>query len=205
MAAPRTNCGSSRSGCKFRSRRRRAGSARCRATIRWRSGLVSRGGALSRQSRGAAGRRAAGARRALRRPHLVVVDPRLLLHHSADQADPRRHRSGGDRAQLSGGARADGGRAHLPAPDAGRARPPQGQSASTRARARNGSRPSTAIARSGTRWSRPASRTTRARSIRSAPRTRSTARCRRTRSSSATSACTTTGCCSSASRSVPIH
>ena len=35
-------------------------------------GLVSRGGALSGQPRGAAGRRAAGARRALRRPHLVA-------------------------------------------------------------------------------------------------------------------------------------
>ena len=76
---------------------------------------------LSGQRRGAAGRRAAGARRALRRPHLELVDSRLFLHHPADQAHPCRHRSGGDRPQLSGRARADGGRAHLPAPGAGRA------------------------------------------------------------------------------------
>ena len=76
---------------------------------------------LSGQRRGAAGRRAAGARRALRRPHLELVDSRLLVHHPADQAHPRRHRSGGDRPQLSGRARADGGRADLPAPGAGRA------------------------------------------------------------------------------------
>ena len=156
---------------------------------------------LSGQPRRAAGRRAAGARRALRRPHLELVDSRLLVHHPADQADPCRHRPRGDRAQLSGRARADGGRAHLPAPGAGRARQPQDTSTRRRARARNGSRRSTAIARNGTRWSRRASRTTRRRSIRSAPPTRSTACCPRTRSWSATSACTTTGCCSSASRS----
>ena len=45
------------------------------------------------------------------------------------------------------------------------------------ARARPGSRRSTATARNGKRWSRPASRTTPRRSIRSAPPTRSTARC----------------------------
>ena len=32
--------------------------------------------------------------------------PGLLLHHSADEAHPRRHRSGRDRPQLSGRARA---------------------------------------------------------------------------------------------------
>ena len=54
-------------------------------------------------------------------------------------------------------------------------------------------RPSTASARNGTSSSRPASPTMQRRSIRSAPPTRSTRRCRRTRSWSATSACTTTG------------
>ncbi len=48
---------------------------------------------LSGQPRGAAGRRAAGARRALRRPHLELVDSRLLVHDPADEAHPCRHRS----------------------------------------------------------------------------------------------------------------
>ena len=65
--------------------------------------------------------------------------PGLLLHHPADQAHPCRHRSGGDRPQLSGRARADGRRAHLPAPGAGRARPPQGRRPDAATRARNGS------------------------------------------------------------------
>ena len=98
----------------------------------------------------------------------IVMDSRLLLHDPADQAHPRRHRPGGDRAQLSGRARADGGRAHLPAPGAGRARRAARPSMRRRQHARNGSAPSTATARNGTRWWRPASRTTRRRSIRSA-------------------------------------
>jgi acetolactate synthase-1/2/3 large subunit len=64
-----------------------------------------------------AGRRAAGTRRAFRRPYLEFVDPGLFLHHPADAAHSRRHRSRGDRPQLSGGARPDGRRAHLPASD----------------------------------------------------------------------------------------
>ena len=131
---------------------------------------------LPGQPRGAAGRRAARARRALRRPHVELVDSGLFVHHPADQAHPRRHRSGGDRPQLSGRARADGGRAHLPAPASGRDRRAQGRGRRRR-RARNGSTPSTAIARSGKHSSRRALSTTRRRSIRSAPRTRSTRRC----------------------------
>ena len=156
---------------------------------------------LSGEPRDAAGRRAALARRALRRPHVELVDPGLLLHDPADEADPRRHRSGRDRPQLSGRARPDGRRAHLPAAGAGRTRPPQGHRQEASTRARNGSRRSTAIARNGTSSSRPASPTTASRSIRSAPPSRSTAACPRTRSSSATSACTTTGCSATASRS----
>ena len=174
-----------------------------RASARARSRLARR--RLSRQPRGAAGRRAAGARRALRRPHLELVAAGLLVHHPADEAHPRRHRSRRDRAQLSGRARADGGRAHVPAPGAGRARRAQEPRRATPARARNGSTRSPAIARNGTRWSRRASRTTRRRSTRSAPPTRSTARCPTTRSWSATSACITTGCCNSASRSGRIR
>jgi acetolactate synthase-1/2/3 large subunit len=64
----------------------------------------------------------------------------------------------------------------------------------------NGSPGSTAGARNGKPWSRPATPTTRRRSTRNAPRTRSARRCRRRRSSLAISASTTTGCCSSASR-----
>ena len=60
---------------------------------------------------------------------------------------------------------------------------------------------SMAAARNGTSSSRRVSSTTRRRSIRSAPRPRSTRRCPTTPSWSATSACITTGCCSSASRS----
>ena len=77
---------------------------------------------LSGEPRDPAGRRAARARRALRRPHLELVAARLFLHHPADQAHPCRHRSRRDRPQLSGRARPDGRRAHLPAPGARRAR-----------------------------------------------------------------------------------
>ena len=85
-------------------------------------GLVSRGGLYQAN---AAMRRvgcAAGARRAVRRPHLVVVDPGLFVHDPADQAYPYRYRPRRDRPQLSGGARADGRCAHLPAPALGRDR-----------------------------------------------------------------------------------
>ena len=121
------------------------------------------------------------------------------------QADPCRHRSGGDRPQLSGRARPDGRRAHLPAAGAGRTRSPRRSRPRRPTPARNGSRRSTAIARNGTSSSRPASPTTPRRSIRSAPRSRSTRRCPRMRSSSATSACITTGCSASASRSGRIR
>ena len=53
------------------------------------------------------------------------MDPRLFLHHSADPADSRRHRSGRNRPQLSGGARPDGGCPHLPAAGSRRTRPPR--------------------------------------------------------------------------------
>ena len=80
---------------------------------------------LSGESRDASGRCAACARRPLRRSHVELLDSRLFLHHSADQAHPCRHRSGRDRPQLSGRARPDGGRAHFPAPDPRRARSPR--------------------------------------------------------------------------------
>ncbi len=48
---------------------------------------------LPGESRCAPGRRAARARRALRRPHVELVDTGLLVHDPADAADPRRHRS----------------------------------------------------------------------------------------------------------------
>ncbi len=126
-----------------------------------------------------------------------TIPPTKLIHVDIDPEEIG--------AQLSGRARADGGRAHLPAPGAGRTGEPQEHRRAARARGKSGSARSTAIARNGTRSSRRASRTTRRRSIRSAPPTRSTARCPRTRSWSATSACITTGCCSSASRSGRIR
>ena len=149
---------------------------------------------LPGQSRHAPGRRAAGDRHALRRSHLEFVDPGLFLHHSADETHSRRHRSGGNRPQLSGRARPDGGRAHLPAPDPRRTRSPRRSRPGAPTPARNGWRRSTSIARNGTSSSRPVFPTTPRRSIRSAPRSRSTRRCPRMRSWSATSACTTIGC-----------
>ena len=80
---------------------------------------------LPGQPRDASGRRAAGAGRALRRSHLEFVDSGLFLHHPADAAHSRRHRSRGDRPQLSGRARPDGRRAHLPAADPCRTRSPR--------------------------------------------------------------------------------
>ena len=160
---------------------------------------------LPGQPRHPAGRRAAGARRALRRPHLELLDSGLLLHHPADPAHSRRHRSGGDRPQLSGGARPDGGCAHLPAPGAGRTRPPR--------RPRQARRRPQEMAAGDRRLSQGMGQVRRARlhrrharrSIRSAPRWRSTRACPRTPSWSATSACTTIGCSASASPGVPIH
>ena len=52
---------------------------------------------LSGQPRRAHGRRAARARRALRRPHVELLAARLFVHDPADQAHPRRHRSRRDR------------------------------------------------------------------------------------------------------------
>ena len=69
--------------------------------------------------------------------------------------DPRRHRSGGDRPQLSGRARPDGRRAHLPAPGPCRARSPRRSHQTRPTRARNGWRRSTAIARNGTSFVAP--------------------------------------------------
>ncbi len=162
------------------------------SSARARSGGARR--PLPGQPRDASGRRLAGARRALRRPHVEFLDSGLFLHHSADAAHSRRHRSGGDRAQLSGGARLDGRCAHLPASGAGRTRPPRRFEQARRRPPRNGWRRSTAIARNGTSSSRPASPTTPRRSIRSARRWRSTRRCPRMPSWSATSACITIGC-----------
>ncbi len=71
---------------------------------------------LSGQPRRAPGRCAACARRAVRRPHLEFVAAGLLVHDSADEADPRRHRSGRDCPQLSRRAGPDGRRADVPAP-----------------------------------------------------------------------------------------
>ena len=161
--------------------------------------------ALSGQPCDASGRCAAGDGDAVRRSHLELVDPGLLLHHPADAADPCRHRSRGDRPQLSGRARPDGRRAHLPAPGSCRTRPPRRSRPRRPTPARNGWRRSIPIARNGTSSSRPDFPTTPRRSIRSAPRSRSTRRCRRMRSSSATSACITTGCSASASRSGRIR
>ena len=89
---------------------------------------------LSGQPRHASGRRAAVARRAFRRPHFKLVDSGLLLHHSADKAHSRRHRSGRDRPQLSGRARPDGRHPHLPAAGPRRTRSPQGPRQETEAR-----------------------------------------------------------------------
>jgi acetolactate synthase-1/2/3 large subunit len=89
-------------------------------------GLVSRGRALSGQFRDAAGRRAARTRRALRRPHLVVMAARLFVHNPPDQADPCRYRSRRDRPQLSGRAGADGRCAHVSAPATRRDRAAKG-------------------------------------------------------------------------------
>ncbi len=125
-------------------------------------GLVSRGGAYQANQRGAAGRRAAGARRALRRPHLELVDSGLLVHHPADQADPRRHRSRRRSARnypVALGLMADV-RTFLRQVLAELDRA-QGRRRRRGARARNGSRRSTATARNGTSSSRRASPTTR--------------------------------------------
>ena len=149
---------------------------------------------LPGQSRDASGRRAAGDGHALRRSHLEFVDPRLFLLDSADQTHPRRYRSGGNRPQLSRRARPDGRCAHLPAADSRRARPPRRSDQTAPMPARNGWRRSTPIARNGTSSSRPVFPMTPRRSIRSARRSRSTRRCPRMRSWSATSACTTIGC-----------
>ncbi len=156
---------------------------------------------LSGEPRREAGRRAAGARRALRRPHLELMDSGLLVHDPADQAHPRGHRPGGDRAQLSGRARADGGRAHLPAPGAGGAREPQDHrcaGGSAQGMARSDRRLPQGMGRAGGArlQGRRDPDQSAARGLRDRPRA-----ARGRASWSATSACTTTGCCSSASRS----
>src|SRR4029078_10213789 len=78
--------------------------------------------ALPGQPRDASGRRAAGDGDAVRRSHLELVDPGLLLHHSADAVDPCRHRSRGDRPELSCRAWPDGRRPHVLAAGACRTR-----------------------------------------------------------------------------------
>ena len=77
----------------------RARGARLQSSARAGAGCARR--PLPGQSCCASVRRAAGARHALRRPHLKLVDTGLFLHNSADQADPCRYRSGGNRSQLS--------------------------------------------------------------------------------------------------------
>ena len=100
---------------------RRAGLARCRATIRWRSGSC-RAAALyhaNHAARQADVLLALGVRFDDRTSsswmpgYSFTIPPTKLIHVDID---PER-----DRPQLSGRARPDGGRAHLPAPGAGRA------------------------------------------------------------------------------------
>jgi acetolactate synthase-1/2/3 large subunit len=81
--------------------------------------------ALSGQPRDASGGCLAGDGNAVRRPYLELVDPRLLLHHPADAADPCRHRPRGDRPQLSRRAWPDGRRSHFSAADTCRTRSPR--------------------------------------------------------------------------------
>src|SRR5947207_1240614 len=57
-------------------------------------------------------------------PFDVFVEPGLFLHHSADAADPCRHRSRRNRPQLPGRARPDGRCPRLPATGSRRTRPP---------------------------------------------------------------------------------
>ena len=160
---------------------------------------------LSGQPRHASGRRFAVAGRSFRRPHVELVDPGLLLHHSADQAYSRRHRSGRDRPQLSGRARPDGRHAHLPAPGACRTRSPQG--------CRQEARRPQEVAGSDRRLSQGMGQTGRAGIHRRQPAGQSAARgvrdstraARRRDPVSATSACTTTGCSATASRGVRIR
>ena len=122
-AARRPSCCDSRNACRSRSQRRRAAWARSTRDHPLALGLVARNGhyQANHATRQADVLLALGVRFDDRTSSSWI--PGLFLHHPADEADPRRYRSGRDRAQLPGRARPDGGCAHLPAPGAGRARP----------------------------------------------------------------------------------
>ncbi len=83
----------SRSACRFPLRRPRAGLARIDSNHPLALGLVARGGHYQANHATRQADVLSRARRALRRSHLELVDPGLFLHHPADAAHSRRHRS----------------------------------------------------------------------------------------------------------------